>query len=150
MKQVDVITETVINFPVEKVAAFSADPDNATTWYRNIKSAEWKTAKPLQKGSRIAFNAQFMGKKLAYTYEVTEYIPDKKLVMRTADGPFPMETTYTWERIHENATKMTLRNAGHPSGFSKLFSPLMARMMRKANAKDLALLKKILEGKAAE
>jgi uncharacterized membrane protein len=145
MKKVDVLTEIIIHCPVEQVAAFAADPDNATTWYRNIKSVEWRTPRPLQVGSHLAFKAQFLGKKLAYVYEVVEHIPNKKFVMRTADGPFPMETTYTWQSVGDNKTKMTLRNAGQPSGFSKLFSPLMASMMRKANKKDLVLLKEILE-----
>jgi hypothetical protein len=145
MKDVDVITKIVINCPVGKVAEFAADPDNATKWYVNIKSVEWKTPTPLQVGSQIAFKAKFMGKQLAYVYEVVENIPNKRFVMRTADGPFPMETTYEWESLDENTTRMTLRNRGTPSGFSKLFAPFMASMMKKANEKDLGLLKKILE-----
>lgn len=147
MKDVDVQTEIMIKCPIEKVAAFASDPDNATKWYVNIKEVEWKTTKPLQLGSLLAFKAQFLGKKLAYVYEVVENIPNQKFVMRTADGPFPMETTYEWERIDANTTKMKLRNRGTPSGFSKLFAPFMSSMMRKANNKDLIKLKAVLESK---
>jgi hypothetical protein len=146
MKEVDVYSGITIDRKVEDVAAFAADPDNAMKWYVNIKEVEWQTPGPLQVGSRVAFRARFLGRKLAYVYEVMEYVQNKRLVMRTADGPFPMETTYTWQPAGENATRMTLRNRGTPAGFSKIFAPFMTRMMSKANRKDLELLKRLLEG----
>lgn len=143
---VDVITEITITKPIDVVADYAYDPDNAPEWYENIKSIEWKTERPLDVGSKLAFVAQFLGRRLEYVYEVVELIPKQRMVMRTADGPFPMETTYTWTKIDDQTTKMTLRNRGNPSGFSKVVAPFMAMMMRRANNKDLKKIKKIVEG----
>jgi uncharacterized membrane protein len=143
---VDVLTEVEINRPWDQVAAFAGDPTNATRWYVNIKSVDWKTQPPIAVGSKLAFVAHFLGRQLAYTYEVVELIPGRRLVMRTAEGPFPMETTYTWDPAGEGRTRMTLRNRGEPSGFSKIAAPIMAAAMRRTNRKDLAHLKSLLEG----
>lgn len=142
---VDVVTEIEIARPREEVAAYAADPDNATAWYENIERVEWRSGPPLAVGSRVAFVARFLGRRLAYTYEMVELVPGERLVMRTADGPFPMETTYTWVDDGRGGTRMTLRNRGEPSGFSGLAAPLLAAAMRRANRKDLERLKAILE-----
>jgi ligand-binding SRPBCC domain-containing protein len=141
----DVVTETTIARPRSEVASFAADPANATAWYKNIQSVEWETEPPLRVGSRLRFSARFLGRTLAYTYEVREHDPGRRFVMSTAQGPFPMETTYTWEDAGERATLMTLRNRGQPSGFASISVPLMARAMRRANEADLRRLKALLE-----
>ncbi len=145
-KEVNVITEILIKAPIDTVAGFVANPDNAPKWYVNIKSVEWKTEKPLTTGSKIAFTAHFLGRKLSYIYEIVEFNANQNLVMKTAQGPFPMQTTYSWTKLDSNTTKMTLRNNGYPSGFSKLLAPLMRSAMKRANQKDLIKLKSILEG----
>jgi uncharacterized protein YndB with AHSA1/START domain len=145
---VDVQTEITVNRPIEVVAAYVSNPEHATEWYINIKLAKKQTDEPIKIGSLVDFEAHFMGRKLVYTYEIIELVPNQKMVMSTQQGPFPMQTTYIWEALHPNQTKMILRNAGQPTGFSKVLAPLMSKMMRKANTKDLILLKKILESKA--
>ncbi|WP_257474960.1 SRPBCC family protein [Bacillus sp. MCCB 382] len=139
------MTDITIRCPIQKVAEYAADPDHAPEWYVNIDSAEWRTEKPLSVHSQIAFKARFLGKDLSYVYEIKEFVPGQKLVMKTANGPFPMETTYEWESIDGQTTKMTLRNQGDPIGFSRVMMPLMSVMMKKANKKDLMKIKEILE-----
>jgi uncharacterized membrane protein len=143
---VDVLTEIVIERPVAEVAAYVGDPGNAPAWYANIESVEWLTEPPVTVGSRMSFVAHFLGRRLAYTYEVIELVPLERLVMRTAQGPFPMETSYQWS-AEGDATRMTLRNRGEPSGFAGVAGPLMAAAMRRANQKDLAKVKALLESR---
>lgn len=142
---IDVVVEIAIDRPRSAVAAYAADPDNAMSWYANIDSVKWKSPKPLVVGSRIMFGAQFLGQRIDYTYEVAELIPDERFVMRTAEGAFPMETTYTWEDTAAGGTRMRLRNRGTPAGFSRVVAPLLKPAMRRANRKDLKRLKAILE-----
>ncbi len=142
---VDVLSEIVIDRPCEQVAAYAADPSRAPDWYVNIDSVDWLTDPPVRVGSRMAFVARFLGRRLAYTYEIVEYVPGERLTMRTAQGPFPMETTYTWRADGADRTRMTLRNRGEPAGFSRLAGPFMAVAMRRANRNDLAALKARLE-----
>jgi uncharacterized membrane protein len=141
---VDVATEVVIGRPRAAVAAYASDPENATAWYANIESVRRLTP-GIAVGARFAFVAKFLGRRLEYTYEVREHVPGERFVMSTAEGPFPMETTYAWEDAGDGATRMTLRNRGEPAGFAKVAAPAMARAMRRANQADLRRLKQVLE-----
>lgn len=147
---VDVITETVIEKPRAEVAWYASDPDTATEWYERITAVEWRTPKPLAVGSSMAFVAHFMGRRLAYTYEVKEYLPGERMVMSTADGPFSMETSYSWTDTAEGGTRMVLRNRGRPTGFSVVAAPFISAAMRRANTRDLKRLKRILEESSVE
>ena len=142
---VDVTTEIVIDAPIERVAVYTADPANTPEWYANIKSAAWQSEPIVQVGGRIDFVARFLGRELVYTYEIVDYVPGDHIVLRTAQGPFPMETTYTWAARPDGSTAMRLRNRGEPAGYSRLVAPFMAFAVRAANRKDLRKLKSVLE-----
>jgi hypothetical protein len=142
---VDVSTSITIARRRDVVAAFASDPANAMAWYKNIKAVDWETPPPAVIGSRVRFRAQFLGRTLEYTYEVREIEPGRRFVMATSDGPFAMETAYTWDDATDGATKMTLRNRGEPSGFASVTAPVMSLAMRRANQADLRRLKALLE-----
>lgn len=141
---VDVLVAEVIRRPIEVVAGFASDPSNAPDWYAKISQVEWKTPPPLQVGTQVAFVARFLGRELRYTYQIIEHTP-ASLMMRTAEGPFPMETTYRYEPMPNGDTRMTLRNRGNPNGFSRLAAPFIRAAMRRATSKDLKALKRLLE-----
>lgn len=142
---VDVVTGIVIDRARPVVSAYAADPNNAPHWYVNIVGVEWRSSPPLAIGSRLAFVARFLGRRLEYTYVVKAFVPEQSLVMATAVGPFPMETSYTWTDEPGGRTRMSLRNRGKPAGFSRVLAPLVAMAMRRANRADLKRLKALLE-----
>ena len=144
---VDVTTTIVIERPIAEVSAYAGDPSNAPEWYQRIASAEWQTDPPITLGSRIRFDARFLGRHLAYTYEVIEYTPGEQVAMRTTQGPFPMDTTYTWRPVGDRVTHMTLRNHGGPNGLARLAAPLLTIAMRRAMRQDLDRLKQLLEAR---
>jgi hypothetical protein len=141
---IEVVVEEVIRRSPEVVAAYTSDPSNAPEWYAKISTVEWKTSPPLGVGARVAFVARFLGRDLRYTSEIVEYGPTS-LVMRTVEGPFPMETSYRYAATPEGQTRMTLTNRGVPRGFSVLVRPFLRVAMRRANRKDLNALKQRLE-----
>lgn len=142
---VDVAVETVIDRPREVVAAYAGDPSHAPEWYANIRSVRWHGEPVVRTGARVDFEARFLGRTLRYTYELVDVVPGRRLVMSTAQGPFPMRTTYTWEDVPGSRTRMVLRNEGEPSGFARVGAPAMSRAMRRATTADLARLKRLLE-----
>ena len=139
-------TKITINRALGIVSEYAANPDNTPKWSEHINHALRQSPQPLSVGSQIVFNGKFWGREMDYTYEVIEYFPGLKLVMRSTDGQYPMEMTYSWIAKSPRETQMILQNTGGPSGFSKVFSPLMANRMKKANKKDLKRLKRVLEG----
>jgi uncharacterized protein YndB with AHSA1/START domain len=142
----DVTTEIEIDRPRAEVAAYASDLDSTKEWYENITSVSWQTPKPAVVGSRVTFDARFLGRRLRYTCEIRELVPGVRLVMSTSQGAFPMETTCAWTDSPEGGTRMTLRNRAEPSGFTSIATPAMAAAMRRANRKDLRTLKAVLEG----
>jgi uncharacterized membrane protein len=141
---VDVHTEVKIARPRHDVAVYACDPDNAPAWYENVESVRWLSERPLAVGSRVEFTASFLGRRRTHAYEVLELLEGERFVMRSSQGPLPIETTYTFHDAPDGATVMALRNRSEPAGFARLTSAVIARAIARANNRDLRRLRRLL------
>lgn len=149
----DVTVDTVFAAPRDLVVRIAADPGQAMRWYSNIRSVRWQTPPEVVEGARIDFVAGFLGRELTYTYTIVDLVPGERLVMRTDQGPFPMETTYTWWDEEPEAgrprTGMSVRNAGRPKAMTTLASGAVTLGMRRAMRRDLERLRLVLREEQA-
>lgn len=142
---VNVTADIVIDRPCADVAAYASDLSNVSDWYESVESVSWRTPPPLTVGSQLEIVVSVLGRRSTYAYEILDFVPSERLVMRTGSGPLPMETIYTWTPIDDGRTRMAIRNHGEPSGFAKLGAPMMSAGIRRSSQRDLKNLKRILE-----
>ena len=144
---VSIRNEIVINKPILEVSNYAADPNNSTKWCKKVISIQWKTAKPIQLNSKIAYKSKFLGQLISYSYEVVFFEENKKLMLKIKEGLLPLSTTFSWNSIDENTTIMTITTIGKPKMFSTILSPFASVIMKQRNKKDLKKLKDTLENK---
>ena len=144
---ISIRNEIVINKPILEVSNYSADPTNSIKWCKRIISIQWKTPKPIQLNSKIAYKSKFIGAVISYTYEVVFFEENKKLMLKIKEGMLPLSTTFAWNSIDENTTIMTITTIGKLKMFSTILSPFASSIMKQRNKKDLKKLKETLESK---
>ena len=143
---IDITAEVAIRRPVAEVAAYMIDPGNDPSWIGGVREVRMETAPPLQVGSRVARVASFLGRRVEYVNEVTEFDAERVLDMRSVKAPFPMRVTYSFESAAGGAeTIVRNRVRGAPGGFFALFGPLLAPLVKRSVQKDLERLRDLLQ-----
>ncbi len=137
--------EIEIAKPCAEVAAFAGNPSTAPEWCDHVVAVRWWTEPPVRVGARVTFVVRVLGQRLVYPAEVDQFVPGERLVMRTALGPVPIETTYIWRAVTTGSTRMTVRKQARPRGLARLGVPVLAAAMRWMMYEDLAQLKRLLE-----
>jgi uncharacterized membrane protein len=134
----------LINRPVEEVFAFVANVENLPLWAGPVTEAKQISEGPIGVGTTQIQSAQFLGREMETTQEVTEYELNKKLSTKSTSGPLPLEIHYTFEPFGEG-TKIRLEGNLDAGGFFKLAEPLVGRMLNRQTASDAQTLKELLE-----
>ncbi|MDQ4007510.1 MAG: SRPBCC family protein [Actinomycetota bacterium] len=141
---VDVRPSVVIRRPRQEVAAFMFDPANDTRWTGGITASRPSRPGPLCEGATVERDARFLGRSFTYGYVVTAHEPDA-LVELKVERPFPMLVRYELTD-HPDGTEAAIRSSGSPGRFFGPATPLLARLVRRSIAADLARLRTCLEG----
>jgi uncharacterized membrane protein len=146
--RVDVTAELTIARPAEEVGAYVRDPANDPVWIGGIREAEPLTEGPIGVGSRGRRLATFLGKRIRYVNEIVE-LRSNRLVMRSVESPIPMTVTYGFEGAGESRTDASIHVEGRPGGFYALAGPALNALVRRSISRDLATLRRILEGRTS-
>lgn len=128
----------------DEVWAFIADPDNLPVWNTALVTAE--SDGPMEKGAKISGQVKFLGKKIDYVNEVTEFDSPRRTEYRSVESPFPWHGGTILEQ-DGNGTKVTafLESENIRGFFGKLGDPIVAKMYGRQMRSDLENLKEILE-----
>ena len=137
----------VINRPVDEVFAYMADVRNWSQWNSGMLEGEQTSEGPMGVGTTFRGVNQFMGRRMEWTSEVSEYEPNRKMGQKITSGPMSIEQSLTFEPV-EGGTRFTLVGEGETGGFFKLAEPIVNRTMQRQMEGNLANLKDILEAQA--
>lgn len=140
-------TDVRVELPIARtradVAAYMFDPENDAAWTSGVIAVKPLTPGRLLVGSRVERTVKFLGKRFAYTYEVVD-ARDDAFVEMTVTQPFPMHVRYELESIDAHSTNVAIHARGDATGFFRLMSPIMNRMVRRNIRRDLQALAKML------
>jgi uncharacterized membrane protein len=137
-------TSVQINRPLEEVFAFVTDIDNLPQWAGPVTEAKQISEGPIGVGTTQTQSAQFLGRQMETTQEVTEYVLNKTVATKSTSGPLPMAIHYFFEPVG-NGTKVKFEAELDAKGFFKLAEPIAGRMLQRQTAADAETLKEILE-----
>ncbi len=130
--------------PATALFAFLADMSNNPSWQQGQVSCEWTTPPPIGVGSRYDQRARFMGREIVSTFEVTEFVPDRCIRIRTVESTMPMDITRQVQPLGEDRSRVTAVIRGGPTGLLRLADPLTRRMVQHSVRGDYQRLTDLL------
>jgi uncharacterized membrane protein len=136
-----------IDRPIEEVFDFVTNIENLPQWAGPVQEAQQTSEGPLGVGTTQSQVAQFLGRKVETSQEVTEYEPNTRFSTKSTSGPLPMEIHYVLEPSGEG-TRVSLEGNVDAGGFFKVAEPIVARMLQRQTTSDAANLKELMEASA--
>ncbi len=131
--------------PVERVFAYTSDPENDPAWAGAKSQVRRLSAGPTVVGSRHRERVSFMGRRIDHSVEVVDLQPNASITWRDDDGPAPGTIVYGYRAVGDG-TCFTLRLDVELGGALALAEPLVRRTADQQVQADLAALRRVLEG----
>ena len=128
--------ERTIDKPAAEVAPFFFDAANNTTWQEGMKSCEWTTEPPIAIGSIYEQIAEFRGKPVISTFEVTKYEPGNEIRFESIKSTFPIQVTRRVVPIDGSSCRVSADVSGDTGGVFRILSFIGKRMVKRSIEKD--------------
>jgi uncharacterized protein YndB with AHSA1/START domain len=128
--------------PVGDVFAFLANAENDRQW----RSGVIEMTRAGGQGVGTTYRQVVAGpggRRIDADIEITEFVPDQRIVFRTTKGPVRPTGTYDL-RAQDGSTELTFRLTAKLSGLKTLMAPMVGKTM-KAEVAALTQLKRVLE-----
>ncbi|MGQ0774054.1 MAG: SRPBCC family protein [Pseudonocardiales bacterium] len=135
-----------IDRPTGEVFAYLDDVTNNPEWLKGMRSCTWTTDPPVRVGSRYEQVAQFLGKQIRTSFEVTAREPGRLVTIESQAGSsFPLTVTRQVEPLGDDRCRVVETVESDPSGFYRVAQPLLRAMVARNIKRDYHSLKQHLE-----
>jgi hypothetical protein len=145
---INISSTITIYRPAGAVFDFISSAANDFEWQYGTLASSPMTATEPGKGMTFQTVGHLMGRRVSGTFEVTDYEAGKRYGFRSLSGPMQIVTMYTLE-LEKGATRVQVTTEANPVNGLELNEGVMAKYMQKQMREDLAMLKDLLEVKAA-
>ena len=143
------LSET-INRPVDRVFEYVSTPENDPRWVLASLRHEKLSPGPMRVGSITEEDVGFLGRRMRYVWEVTQYEPPAAFALRSISGPLPSTIRLQLGSLDGGGTVLTLVAAARLRGVYSLMGPVMKWVARRQVETQLRTLKTLLETEASQ
>jgi len=144
-----VSVDVTINRPRDEVFAFVGDLTHDPLWFRGVRMSRVVSDVPSGLGTEYEQVTRLFGVPFTARVVVTAYDPPRLIALRSIRSATPFEAVYRLDDTVGGGTRYTLDAVVSGAGLYRLFGPLFLPLLRRATAKRLAILKRVLEARAA-
>jgi uncharacterized membrane protein len=134
-----------IDQPVDRVFDYVSSPENDPTWVPASLRHKMLSPAPMRLGSITEEDVWFLGKRMRYAWEITQYDPPTAFALRSISGPIPATIRVLLESLDGARTKVILVGEVRLRGVYKPMELVMRGVARRQFGTQLRKLKNLLE-----
>jgi hypothetical protein len=133
---------------VDRVFEYVSTPENDPTWVPASLRHEMLSPAPTHVGSITEEDVWFLGRRMLYAWEITQYEPPTAFALRSISGPIPATIRVLLESLDGASTKVILVGEVQLRGVYKPMELVMRWVAQRQFGTQLRTLKNLLESEA--
>ena len=137
-----------INQTVDRVFDYVSTPENDPTWVPASLRHEMLSLAPMHVSSITEEDVWFLGRRMRYTWEITQYEPPSAFAVRSISGPIPATIRVLLESLDGARTEVILVGEVQLREIYKPMELVMRWVARRQFGSQLRTLKNLLESEA--